>query len=103
MDPNSGQVLRSLVLESIANDYEDFQMVVHEVTQWAKKREISFSIDEIANTLLDLISEANARAWRLGDAPERIQVTRKCLGDQDVYFIITSKGKVTLADLMNVT
>ena len=34
-------LIRALVMDAIANDYEDLKMVVDEVTEWAKGRGVA--------------------------------------------------------------
>jgi hypothetical protein len=90
--------LRALTLRAIADDYESFQMVVHEVTKWSSERGLTYSEEEIASMLLMLVDEDLARAWRLGDLAERIAVTRKSIADEEVAFIISKKGMDALPE-----
>jgi hypothetical protein len=90
--PEDKETLRSLVLRAIADDYEDCQMVIHEVNKWAVERDLSFSASEISNAVVAVVVQGLASAWQLGDSPLRIQVTNQSLG-RDIYFIISAAGK----------
>ena len=60
------ETLKALTLRAIADDYESFVMVVHEVTKWSSERELSFSEEEIESTLLMLVDEelGDLAIWR---------------------------------------
>ena|ERR1700694_3775136 len=92
-DPEDQKLLRTLVLRAVADDYEDCQMVIHEVTKWAIERDLSFSAGEISNVLVALVGEGLATAWQLGDAPRRIHFTNQSLGGEDIYFFFSAAGK----------
>lgn len=98
MEPSHREILQALTLDAISNDYENFQMVVSEVSRWAKQRQLVFSIDEIADMLLSLVDGDLATT-----APPEFADQRDRRGDlenEDIYFKITAKGRLANAELL---
>jgi hypothetical protein len=68
-------LIRALLMDAIANDYEDFNMIVDEVTGWAKERGVLVAPSQISENLRNLIDLGLAKAYRLSptSSPEEIR------------------------------
>jgi hypothetical protein len=92
--------IESLVMSAIANDYEDFDMVVSEVTVWAKRAGLSATSAEIFTNLEKLIEKGMAQAYRLSSTSPPEVISLPCLDEMpdDCYFFLTAEGKASLGD-----
>jgi hypothetical protein len=52
-----------MVAEACANDYEDFNMIVSEVTRWTKSEFKAPDIGEIENALMSAIADNEVVAY----------------------------------------
>jgi hypothetical protein len=84
--------LQNLVLNAFADDFEDFEMIIHEVTQWAAEKGLTFSQDEIAEALEQSIRSGYAKAYVLSPTlPGRIaDFSRENINE--FYFCLTPEG-----------
>ncbi len=87
-------------MSAIANDYEDFEMIVSEVTEWARRAGLSFTPAEIFASLEELIEKGLAIACRLSpnSPPEGISPGSLEVMPDDCYFFLTAEGKASLDD-----
>jgi hypothetical protein len=90
------EILQDLVLNSFADDFEDFEMIVHEVTQWGNEKDLTFSREEIAAALEQSISNGHAQAYVL--SPTMPSRTAKFSREHidDFYFYLTPAGRELL-------
>jgi hypothetical protein len=88
------------VLSAISNDYEDLDMVLSEVSQWARGDGISLAKEDVLAMLRHLIERGYARAYV---KPTRAaQLTPVTLSDENVsraYFFVSEKGKQLVMEL----
>lgn len=103
------ELITAMVMDAIADDYEDFEMVVTEVTRWAAERGIPASQNEIAAGLTILIQAGLAKAYLLSakptdwahEVPEaewRAALTHPAAAEIPYYFYLTDEGKRALKD-----
>ena len=59
------ELVRSIVMDAIADDYEDLQTVVGEVSCWSSEHGLALTHGEILDALTGLIDEGLAKAYRL--------------------------------------
>src|SRR6266850_523872 len=62
-------VLKIYVMSSIADDYEDFEMVSNTATKWAEGDGLHFDRKEILRELAELIGKGYAQAYTLSAYP----------------------------------
>jgi hypothetical protein len=105
-DKNEGQNalttrLRELTLRAIADDYEDFERIVQDVTAWADDLGISVPRYQTMKALEELIERGHAQAFLLSSAPpgkaEVVNYSRARLGE--LWFYVTPKGLQLAKDL----
>jgi hypothetical protein len=93
-------LIRGLVMDAIADDYEDLNMVIGEVTEWAKERGVTVAPVDVSDNLRKLVELGLAKAYRLSprSLPEEIGVEN--LGDLSAgyYFLLTDDGKRAMED-----
>lgn len=86
--------LKESVMNAIADDYEDFDMVCLEVSKWAKERSLIVEQQEIANMLQRVIEEGYADAFMYSPELQRYEVTSFPSGEvSDLWFYMSAKGK----------
>jgi hypothetical protein len=97
---NTFQILRRFVMDAVADDYEDFVMIVHEVQRWATEDELSFAEVDIWNALDRLMKDGVVKAWNLPGSRELPievhQVTPEAR--QTCYFFLTDRGRAALQE-----
>ena len=101
MEENRRSLIKDLVLNSIADDYEDFRIILDEVTHWGSQRGVQLTRNEIETALRDLLSAGHAQAYELSTLPphstpvvvaaERIRAS---------YYYLTPAGRDILRNLV---
>ena len=90
--------IEELVQKSIADDYEDFEMITGEVRTWAQELALFPSDEKIWGSLMILINKGLAKAYRL---TERGAVELSGVPDpkesREVYFYLTPLGLESLS------
>ena len=85
-----------MTLDAIANDYENFEMILHEVRKWSLEDGVPVpSDDEVASALISLVEDGLAQAYSVApspDGPKVIPISRAMIGDPYNYFYVTSQG-----------
>jgi peroxiredoxin len=92
------QVIKELVLEAVANDYEDFTYIEKDVQERASKYgagKCAVSREEVLTALQQLICEDHVRAYNLSAASpgKAVQVTFSATAVGELWFYITPHGK----------
>src|SRR5437763_1762821 len=86
--------LRENVLDSFANDYEEFSMVMQELGKWAVEDGETFTEQEVVKVLESLIKDDYAQAYRLSPhAPHATKVEFSSDRLHELWFYVTPKGK----------
>ncbi len=85
--------LRIYVMSSIADDYEDLEMVSNTATKWAEEDGLQFDRKEILRQLTELIRNGYAQAYVLSAQPPHTVVAdySEARAD-DLWFMLTAKG-----------
>jgi hypothetical protein len=102
--------IRDLVLEAIANDYEDFGQILKDVSRWAAAKCLSPTSAEIAADLIALIHDGLAKAYILHARRENFAEEvpeaewRSALSgghelDAPYYYYVTKRGKTVASTL----
>jgi hypothetical protein len=96
MEDRQGFIEQS-VMDAIADDYEDFDMVCTEVSKWAKVPGGPVTRREIRNALHRVIADGYAQAYVYSPELQRYEVTSYS-ADQvnQLWFYLTRKGKLLL-------
>jgi hypothetical protein len=98
------ELIRMLVLTSIADDYENLEQIAKGVTRMSTECGMSVSAFEILDALADLIESNTAKACRsdsfknrwteLDGMPERTEIGSRCeTATDDAWFWVTERGK----------
>ena len=87
------ETLREMVLSSVADDYESFELIEEQVDKWATEAQIEVTADEMALHLADLIRSGLVRAFVLSPqqphsvvaefSPERLD---------ELWYLVTPEG-----------
>ncbi len=91
---NRTEFVEALVLNSIADDYEDFDRVLDEVTAWARFRGLQLTRNEVADALEMTVNTGRAQAYALSTVPPRstpVSFSTEKLGE--LYFLLTPEGR----------
>lgn len=91
-------LLRSLVMDAIANDYEDFATIVEDVAAWASERDICVTAPEISASLFELVKSGLAKAYALSNSPREVQLNDPPDGSEGWYFLLTKQGRQAIED-----
>ncbi len=95
---NPDEKLLSYVLDSIENDFEDFEMVVFEASRWAAEDGIVADKTQIWHALRHLLISGEARAYRNSLDGHMVPLERVPEKEMTNVFYI-SKGKAMLRGL----
>ena len=98
VDAQLRELMRSFVMEAIANDYEDLSMIESEVTDWAAEHKLAVTQNEIRAILVSLIESGLAKAYLLGSQPEFTAepMAGSGISDPGCYFLLTAEGREAL-------
>jgi hypothetical protein len=90
---NREKTLRQWVLESVANDYESFELIEEELKKWAKEAVLEVSADEITVHLANLIRDGLVRAYVLSPQPPHSVVAEFSSDRRDeLWYWVTPEG-----------
>ncbi|MEP7362142.1 MAG: hypothetical protein ABI972_02720 [Acidobacteriota bacterium] len=93
--------LTLLVLNAIADDYEDLEIILVDAGKWAERDRIDFTEGGVRESLVELIQAGLARAYEYSQAAQRFEVVPIASGPQvkeDHWFLITAEGKKLLQE-----
>jgi molybdopterin synthase catalytic subunit len=91
--------LREMVLDAVANDYEDFDMVVAEVSKWMSNSARTPDIAQVAQALMESIAEKDVQAFEFVEGTSRyVPVEAKLETIRDRWFYVTEQGKRKLSE-----
>jgi len=87
------ETLRQMVLSSVANDYESFELIEEQITRWAGEAKIDFTTDELAKHLGDLIRDGLVSAYVLSPQPPHSTVAEFSSERLDeLWYLATPEG-----------
>ena len=93
--------LRRLVLQAVADDYEELEMIVSEIVKWTS-RSGSDTPDkgQIAHALMASITDKDVQAYRPSEpSAQLIPAMAEPQNLQSLWFYITEQGKERLRTL----
>jgi hypothetical protein len=94
------QTIRELVVCAAANDYENFEMVVKEVTRWAAEEGTDSNRQTIFERLSELITDGFMRAYVYSRESARYEMAECSRENLDeLWFYVTDKGKQFVTEL----
>ena len=89
--------VREMTLDAIADDFENFEMILHEVGKWSSELGAAASESEVAMALVSLVEDGLAQAYSMSSGrAEVIPIALSGLTDPLNYFLVTAKGKQEL-------
>jgi hypothetical protein len=93
-------LVRALVMDAIANDYEEPGVIVDEVSAWAGERGVSVTTTEILAALTGLVQTGLAKAYRLSASrpAEEVHGLQQIHRETDCYFLLSPEGKLAIRD-----
>lgn len=92
--------LRIYVMSSIADDYEDFEMVSNTASRWAEEDGLQFDRKEILRELAELIRNGHAQAYTLSaQPPHSLLAEYSEARADDLWFMLTPAGVQALTEL----
>jgi hypothetical protein len=94
------ELARILVLRAIADDYEDLDMIVKEVQEWADERGTSIAVPEILRNLIQAIETGMAKAYQLSAPYQDVAGVPDAKILAECYFRLTSEGVAEVTRLL---
>jgi hypothetical protein len=86
--------IRELVICAAADDYEDFEMVVNEVTRWAAEEGTASNRQTIFEKLREVITDGFMGAYVYSQESTKFEPAECSLENLDeLWFYVTAKGK----------
>ena len=97
---NDTDELSRLVLQAVADDFEEIEMIVHDVTKWLGGVDDSTYRRQIEHALMKCIADKNVKAYETSDELQQFVATRADLQTiSEHWFYITEQGKEQLRRL----
>lgn len=91
--------LREMVLDAVADDYENFDMVVTEVKKRMSNSARALDAAQVAQALMESIAEKDMQAFEYAENSSRyVPVEAKLETIRDRWFYITEQGKRKLSE-----
>jgi molybdopterin synthase catalytic subunit len=91
--------LRETILSVVADDYEEFDMVVSEASKWIKNSANAPDAAQVTQALMELIAEGDVQALKyVEDSSRYIPVEAELETIRDLWFYITEQGKRRLSE-----
>lgn len=95
-----GFALRVHVMSSMADDYEDFEMISETAAKWAEEDGLQFDREEILSELAELIRRGDAQAYILSPRPPHTLVADFSMARADeLWFMLTAQGIRALKEM----
>jgi hypothetical protein len=89
-----------MTLDAIADDFENFEMILNEVRRWSSEElDAAPSEQEVAMALISLVEDGLAQAYSFDPGSNSwkvIPISLSVLSDPSNYFLVTAKGKQEL-------
>jgi hypothetical protein len=91
---DTDRVIKNLIMGDVADDYEEFEHVLKNVTASAADRGISVDRQVVFDKLKELVKEGRVRAYVYLTKQQSFAETAECSADRidDLWFYITPKG-----------
>jgi hypothetical protein len=92
--------LECLVLQSVANDYENFEMILSEIAKWTSMDATALNVDQIKDSLMKAIERENIKAYEYSEESRQFiaaDADRKAI--HSLWFYITEQGKKQMQKL----
>ena len=90
--------LRQMIMDAIADDYEQLESILSQVRPWAEIERVQANDEEIIRLLIELITDGSAKAFRLSPTAPPLSVNEISPGElHDLYFLLSERGRSELA------
>jgi hypothetical protein len=84
----------------VANDYENFEMILSEVAKWTSKYETASDAEKIKDSLMKAIADEDIKAYEYSEMLRQFIVTQADPQKIDSYwFYITEQGLTRMQKL----
>ncbi|MGA3047501.1 MAG: molybdenum cofactor biosynthesis protein MoaE [Terracidiphilus sp.] len=91
--------LGGMVLDAVADDYEEFNMVVSQIAEWTKNSASNPAIDQIELALMNSIADRDIQAYEYSESSCRyLAVEADPASIRTRWFYITEQGKRRLLE-----
>ena len=87
------ELARSIAMDAIADDYEDLQTVVGDVSSWSSEQGVALTQTEILEALTGLLDAGLAETYHLDPNCAAQPLQGYAPG---CYFLLTDRGKAAL-------
>lgn len=86
-----------LVMQAVADDFEEFEMIVNEITKWSVCKDAVPNSEQIERALLEAITERRVKAYAvIGPSNQLTETKANSDNLQGLWFIITDHGKTQM-------
>jgi hypothetical protein len=94
---NMHDKLERVVLQAVGNDYEEFEMIVHDATKWMSRIGEGPEIGQVEYALMKCIADRNIKAYEYSEsACQFISTDADPKKINTLWFYITENGKKRL-------
>ena len=81
-------------MTSVADDYENLQLIIRDVTRWGKRLQVSPTREEVIKAIEHVIVDGYAQSYLLlPRSPHSVPVAFDLQRVDDLYFYLTPAGK----------
>src|ERR1700722_17851640 len=92
--------IRDLLLNSMAEDYENLQIIIRDVTNWGERRHVRPTRTEVVSAIEKVIADGYAQSFLLSPRPPHSTAVAFDLKRvDDLYFYLTPVGKKILKNV----
>ncbi len=89
-----------LVLQAVADDFEEFEMIVNEITKCASNKEAAPDVNRIQQALMTAIAEGIVKAYEPREGHRQLVATEADPQKiHSLWFYITEQGKIRMQEL----
>jgi hypothetical protein len=97
---NSHDVLKRMILIAVADDYEDFEMIVNEIADWTRNDNDAPDISQIEHELIKSIEDKDIKAYEPSETTNQLRAVHADPQKiRTLWFYITEKGLTRLEGL----
>jgi hypothetical protein len=92
--------IRDLVMTSMADNFENLQLIFANVTSWARSRDVSPTRDEVIRTIENVIVDGYAQSYLLSPhPPHSTPVAFDLKRVDDLHYYLTPAGKAIVKNV----
>ena len=90
---NNANRLEYMVLQAVANDFEELEMIISEIGKWTSANDPSPDADQIERALMEAIADENVKAYEPREGHHQLVATQaEPQKMHALWFYITAQG-----------